>query len=161
MKPSSRHHRERADQRHRDREDRNDRGPPGLQEQDHDQHDEQDRLEQRVHDGVDRVLDELGRVVDDGVVDARAGSPSSAVCHRSLRRAAAVASAFEPGRWKMTSAVARLVFEIGVDRVILRAELDAGDVAHPHYFAVRLGTDDDVFELVGDGKAAQRLDLTA
>jgi hypothetical protein len=47
-KPSSVHHREGADQRHRHREQRDDRGAPGLQEQDHHQHHQQHRLEQRV-----------------------------------------------------------------------------------------------------------------
>ena len=60
-----RHDEERADQRDRNRDQRNDRGAPGLQEQDDDQNDEQDRLEDRLLHRVDRLLDELGRVVDD------------------------------------------------------------------------------------------------
>ena len=55
---------------------RDDRRAPGLQEQDDHDDDEQHRFEQRLHDRIDGRLDELGRVVDDRVVDARRGSPS-------------------------------------------------------------------------------------
>ena len=73
-----RHHREGADQRDRDRDDRDDRRAPGLQEEDDDDDDEDDRLADRLHHLVHRLGDELGRVVDDVVVAARAGSPSTA-----------------------------------------------------------------------------------
>src|SRR3546814_3690825 len=54
----------------RDRDDRDQRRAPGLQEDQNHQDDQQHRLEQRLVDGVDRLGDELGRVVDDVVVEA-------------------------------------------------------------------------------------------
>jgi hypothetical protein len=66
-----RHEEERADERDRNRDQRDDGGAPGLQEHDDDEHDQKNGLaDGRLH-LVDRLLDELGRVVDDGVLDAR------------------------------------------------------------------------------------------
>src|SRR5580704_11854401 len=62
--PERRHEEERADERHRYRYDRNDGGTPGLQKQDDHEHDEDDRLADGLDHGVDRLLDELGRIVD-------------------------------------------------------------------------------------------------
>src|SRR5215207_5040834 len=64
------HHRESAYERHRDRDDRDDRRAPRLQEHDDDDDDEDQRLEQRLVDLAHGLGDELGRVVDDLVVDA-------------------------------------------------------------------------------------------
>ena len=100
-----RHDGEGADQRDRDRHDRDDRRAPGLQEQDHHDDDQRHRLEDGLHHLVDRLLDELGRVVDDVVVEPLAGSRflSSSMVRLT---SSAVASALEPGSWKMPSAVA-------------------------------------------------------
>ena len=77
-----RHEEERADQRYRDGDQRNDRGAPGLQE-DHDhQHDQRDGLEDGLLHRVDRLLDELRRVVDDGGTSRRAESAAANCCHR-------------------------------------------------------------------------------
>ena len=69
-KPNSVQHREGADDRDRHRHQRDDRGAPGLQEENDHEDDQRDGLEQRLDDLVDRVAHELGRVVDDLVVDA-------------------------------------------------------------------------------------------
>ena len=100
-----RHDEEGADERHRNGDQRNDRRAPGLQKQDHHQHHQNDRLADGLDHRVDRLLDEFGRVVDDGVLDAgrealRQLDPWSAMM------LVAVASAFEPGRWKIASATA-------------------------------------------------------
>ena len=60
----------------------------------------------------------------------------------------AVASAFEPGRWKMPMRDRGVAIEIGVGRVVLRGELDPRDVLHAHH---RVGglLDDDVAEFLG------------
>ena len=60
-------HRQRADQRNRDRHDRHDRHAPRLQEDDDDDDDQQHRLEDGLVDLLDRLGDELGRIVDDVV----------------------------------------------------------------------------------------------
>ncbi len=104
-KSEYRHREKRADQRHRDGDDGNDRGAPGLQEQDDHENDEDDRLADRLFDGINRLLDELGRIVDDGVFQARRKvvvASSSIVSMIDL----AVVSAFDPGRWKMPIAIA-------------------------------------------------------
>ena len=142
-----RHDGERADQRHRDGEDGNDRGPPGLQEQDHHEHDQDQRLEQRLDHRIDRGLDELGRVVDDGIVDA-AREDLLETLHLRLDalggRKRVGARALEDGKRRGV-----LVVEIGVQRVVLRPQLDPGDIAQPGHRAVGLGADHDVLELIG------------
>ena len=82
----------------------NDRGAPGLQEQDDDQHHQHDRFEQRLDHLVDRLLNELGGVVGDAVAHPRGKLLASSPMVASTL--AAVASAFEPGRWKIAIAVA-------------------------------------------------------
>ena len=62
--------RERADQRHRNRERRNDRAPPVLQEQEHDDDDQDDRFHQRRQHFVDRLRDHRDRVERDDDLQA-------------------------------------------------------------------------------------------
>ena len=57
--------------------------PRLLQENDDHQHDQHDRLEQGVQDRVDRLRDELGRVVDDAVFEA-AREGAGQLVHRRL-----------------------------------------------------------------------------
>ena len=64
------HQRESPYERHRDRDDRDDRRAPRLQEDDDDEDDEDEGLEERLVDLAHGLGDELGRVVDDLVVDA-------------------------------------------------------------------------------------------
>ena len=137
--------------------DRNDRGAPGLQEQDDDETTSTTASNKRLDHLVDRCLDELGRVVDDRIVEA-GREVLLQLLHRRLDRGrggqrvrARPLEDDEGGRG--------LVVEIGVDRVVLRAELDAGDVAHAHDRAVRLGAHDDVAELLrrlSGGRASAR-----
>ena len=99
-----RQHGEGADQRHRDGDDGDDRGAPGLQEQDDHHHDEDDCLEHGLDHGLDGLRDEDGRVVDDVVAQPGGNDfDSSAI---AFCTSAAVASAFEPGRWKMPKGIA-------------------------------------------------------
>ena len=64
-----RHEEEGADERYRDGDDRDDGGAPGLQEQDHHQNDQDDRFDDGLDDGVHGLLNELGRIVDDRVLE--------------------------------------------------------------------------------------------
>ena len=66
----SQHDGEGADQRDRDGDDRDHRRAPSLQEEDDDEHDERHGLEDRDDHRVDQFLDELGRVVDEVVLQA-------------------------------------------------------------------------------------------
>ena len=53
----------------------------------------------------------------------------------------------------------RALVEIAVRRVVLRRELDAGDVLEPRHPAVGVGLDDDVAELARIGEPPERLDV--
>ena len=149
------HHEERAYEGHRDGNHGNDGGPPGLQEQDDDEHDQRDRLEQRPDDLVDRLLNELRRVVDDTVFEAGREAPRQ-VLHRS-----------QHGRGGREGVRARpLIYqkgggdfavEICVRGVDVRPELYARDVAHPRHPAIRIGSDDDVAELIRTRQPAECL----
>ena len=90
--------------------------------------DDQDHgLEQGLLDRLDRRLDIFGGIVDDRY-SSPAGS-SFAAASSSAWTASAVDSALEPGSWVMAIATVGPAGQIGVDAVILRAELDPGDVA--------------------------------
>ena len=88
--------RERAEQDDRDGDCRDQHRAPVLQEDEDHQDDEDDRLEQRLRDLVDRQLDEVGRVVGVGVVDARRGNSRDSCSTRALT-SSAVLSASAPG----------------------------------------------------------------
>ena len=64
-------HGEGADQRDRNGDDRDDRRAPALQEDEDDQNDQRDRFEQGDLHRFHRLADELGRVPDDAIGDAR------------------------------------------------------------------------------------------
>ncbi len=115
-------HREGADQRYRNGDHRNHRRAPALQEDDDDQHDQRNRFQQRVHHGVDRLRDELGRVVDDPVFEPRREGLRRGLhlgldrCGRGERVRSRPLEDAEEHR--------RLARQIGVRRVIGGAELD-------------------------------------
>ena len=92
---------ERADERHRHGHHGDDRRPPVLQEHQHDDEHQDKRLDQRVVDARDRLLNEHRRVVDDPY-----SMPSGKLRFSSSifsRIASAVARALEPGSWNTAS----------------------------------------------------------
>ncbi len=144
--PEHAHDGERADHRHRHGQQRDDGGAPGLQEQDDDQHDEDDRLDQRMHDGLDRRAHELGRVVDDLVLDA--------LGHRFLQflhlGSHAIGDRDRVGAWRREDRDGDgiLVVQQGAQRVVGRTELDARDIAQARHRPTLGGLDDDVAEFL-------------
>ena len=138
-------HGERADQRHRDRDDRDDRHAPGLQEDDDDDDHQHDGLEDRLVDLVDRLGDELGRVVDDVIGQAR----------REILREFGDSRLDLGGGCKRVGARpledaerdGLLAVEIGIGDVVLGAELDARYVLQRDQAAVLGRLDDDVAEV--------------
>ena len=148
------HEEEGADQRDRDRHDGNDRGPPRLQEQDDDQHHQDSGLPDRLDDGIDRLLDELGRIVDDGVFDARRKT------HR--HRVHGVDDALgRSQRVRFRQLVDRerhrgVAVEIGIRGVVLGGEFDPRHVPEPHQRA-RGPLHHDLGEFIGFGEPAERL----
>ena len=147
------HHREGADQRHRDRDDRDDRRPPPLQEHQHNDDDERHRLVDRLDQLMDRLGDEFGGVVADIVVEPlrearlelrhRVGD---VLCGGERVRSGPLRHHHRDGRLAQQEAVG------GVGQ---RAELDAGDVAQPRGAAVGAGLHHDVLELPDDLSGGQ------
>src|SRR5215207_890205 len=139
------HHRESAYERHRDRDDRDDRRAPRLQEHDDDDDDEDQRLEQRLVDLAHGLGDELGRVVDDLVVDA-GGEIALELVHLlddALRGGERIAArALEDGErhgW--------LAVQVRVRDVVAGAELDTRHIADAHEAPAIGGLDDHLPEL--------------
>ena len=88
-------HRERAEQHDRDGDRRDQQRAPVLQEDEHHDDDEDDRLDQRLHDLLDRQLDEVGGVVGVGELRALRENSPQAARTRALTRSA-VSSASRP-----------------------------------------------------------------
>ncbi len=149
-----RHQEEGADQRHRNGDQRNDGGAPGLQEQHDHQNDQQDRLEDRLHHGVDRLLDELGRVVDD-VVFEPLRKPLGRIRH-GLADVLGGGERIRARALEYRDRDRRIEVEIGVRRIVEAGELGAADILEPHHRVRRL-LDDDIGELLGIGEPAERL----
>ena len=149
-------HGKRADDRHRHRDQRNDRSAPGLQEQDHNQHDERDRLEQRMHDCLDRLAHE-----DRGIVVRTPGQTrwkalrqlfhlrdhGIARCQRVCAR-----------RLKHAEDRSRGVVELAAYRIVAGAEIDVRHVGQAHDLAVRAGLEHDAAELLGRTQPALCVD---
>ena len=70
-KSESRENGKRADQRNRNGDDRDHRSAPALQKKDHHQHDQDNGFPDRVDHRIDRLLYELGWIVDDVVLQSR------------------------------------------------------------------------------------------
>ncbi len=114
------------------------------------------RLEQRVHDGVDRLAHEHRRVVDDVVVDALGEllrEPRHRLAHlvRDVDRVAA-GTLVDRNRGR------GLAVEQRAQRVGARAELDARDVAQARDLTVLADLDRDVLELFLRDEPALRVD---
>ena len=133
------------------------RRAPGLQEDQDDEHHERDRFEERLLHFVDRFAH---RRRSGRKRSCSRGPAGNAVFSSSIfaRTASEVASAFEPGSWKMPMRGGRLAAELTVDRVIPRRQLHPRHVAHASDLAVRARLDDDVAELLLVREPALRVD---
>ncbi len=115
---------------------------------------EGDGLEQGLVDLVDRLLDELRRVVGDAVLDIlRKFFLRFSI---TLRTEAAASRALVPGRWKAPMPMAGVSVEEGVGGVVPSGPSRRGDVLQPHEAAIG-GLDDDVGELLRALEAPLRL----
>ncbi len=142
-KPSAEHHGERADQRDRHRDQRNDRRAPRLQE-DHDDDARRAgslRTASRRRRGSTRARRPSGRrrcrSRRPPETTASAVSIVSRTCDRRLDRV-------DAGPLEDADGDRRLVVEQAAQRVAVRAELDAADVAHARDLPVGRRADDDV-----------------
>ena len=147
------HHQKAADEGHRNRHHRNHRGAPCLQEE-NDHHDnEQDRFEKRVDDLIDGLLNEFGRIVDDRIIDAGRKLPLQ-LDHGGLDQLGG-REGVGAGLLKDDDGRRGVFVEIGVDRIILRADLHARHVPQPH-LPIGVRAQHDVGELLGLRQAAER-----
>ena len=145
-KPSAEHHREGADQRHRDGDERDDRRAPRLEEDDHHHDDQEDGLEQRHHDRADRLANVNRRVVDDAILDAFGKRLLEALHYLThLRRRL---DRVRAGTLGDADRDRLLVVEQAAQRIEVRAELDPGDVAEPRDLSLRRRPHDDGGELL-------------
>ncbi len=119
-----------------------------------DQHDEQHRFENGLDHGVDRLADELGRIVDDGVLDAGRKALRDPL-HRLHDRIGG-RERVRAGPLEDRERDRRAAAEIGVRRIVLRGELDRRDVLQPHHRAGGL-LHHDVGELLRIGEPPERL----
>ena len=148
--------RENADQRYRDRDRRDQRRAPILQKDEHDGDHQHQRDAQGPQDFVDIGADEIGRVIDDLVLQVGREAPRK-LLHALLDRP----------RHGQRVGVRRLIdrerrrglpVERRGVRVLLRRQLDAPDIADAHDAAIRVGAHDDVGELLGIAEPARRDD---
>ena len=121
------HHREGRHQGDRDRQHGNDRRPHALKEDEDDQQHEQERFEQGLFDLADVLAHILGRVVGDPVLEPGGkalGEPVHALAHLAddVERVGV-------GVLVDRQRAGRLAAQPAGGVVVLRVELDAGDVA--------------------------------
>ena len=143
--PKPLHYREGADERDGNGGERNDGRAPRLQEDDDDDDDERDRLEDRAVKLGDRDLDELGRVIDDAVLEVLGESlrqPLHCFLDRVRRR-----DRVRAGLLRDDQHGRRGVVLVAVGGVAQRAELDTADVLHAHDTAVLSRLQHNVLEL--------------
>ena len=152
-----REHGEGADERYGNGDDRDHRGAPLLQEhQDHND-DEHHCLQQRILHRVDRLLDELGGIIDDAIFEAFGESLRRGL-HLGLDRLGGF-ERVRPRALERREQHRRVARQIGVAVIVRRAELDARDVGDANLPPVGVGADHDIGELLRVGEAALRLDV--
>ena len=145
---------ERANDRDRHRQQRDDRGPHVLEKDEDDERDEDQRLDERLHDLVDRGLDRRRGVVDDLVVQAgwkqilgRGHGLVDRLGRLELVRAGEQVDRHRAGG---------LAVQPAERVVILAAQLGTPHVADAHHRSGGRLTDDDVLELVRGHEATRR-----
>jgi hypothetical protein len=151
------HHREeheRADEGHRDGEDRDQRGTPVLEEHEHDEDHEPDRFEQRDDDLLRAFRDGDRRVERQGDVHVRRHLLRQTF-HARLRAIGGV-ERVRPGDLVEADDRRRDAVPVRLLRVVLGAELEAGDVLQPYERAVGVRAHDDAAEFVGVHQTAAR-----
>ena len=156
-KAEGRHDRAGADQGDRDGENRDDRRPPALQEHQDDEDHEADGDDQRLLHLVDGGADIFGGVVDDLVVEA-GGEVLLQLDHRLLdrvRRGDGVGAGLGLDALRGGGKAGH----VGVDRIVLRRQLDPRHVAHTGQRALGAALDDDVGELVRLVQTAAGVDV--
>ena len=103
---------------------------------------------------IHRLLDEFGGIVDDRVIDA--GREILLEPLHLLLDGFGRLQGVRAGTLKDAERRRNVVVEIGVERIILRAEFDARDIAQMN-LAVGVGADDDVAELLRRAEPSQSL----
>ncbi len=100
-----------------------------MQEDENDDGDENDRIAQGVEDFVDGLANKGGGVVDDSILEALGKAPFE-LLHLGIHTAGGF-KAVRTGKLEDGESHGRLAVECAGLVVLLRAELDAGDIAEP------------------------------
>ena len=140
------HHSESADQRNRDSSQRNDRGAPGLEKEDHDEHNQGERLQECVHDCLDRMPHENRGVINDRVIE-----PLRKILLQLLHFGAHILGKLDgicARQLEDRNGHRSLVVEERTQRVAGGAKFEPGHVLEQRLFAVLAGLDDDLAELL-------------
>ena len=139
-----------ADQGHWNRNSRHQRGLPVLQEQEQDQHHQDHCVPQGIGNAFDRLVDEVGDVVD--LLHPEANRQSLLKLAENLLNAIGDLDRVTSGELINRDAHRRRAFEIhGIDAVDLTAELNPPHILKTHQ-ATGIGSpQDDVLEFLGTG----------
>jgi len=150
-------HREGPDDGNRHGDDRNERRPHIAQEQKYDNRDKNKGFDQRMDHRLDRVVNEVGRVVHDLGFKAlgHARLQFLDLRRQSRRRGQRIGARRE----EYTDGDRRLTVEAAQRIVILRAKFDARDILDFEHGPVGIGTHDDVAELLCRRQPALSLDV--
>ena len=141
-----------ADQRHRHGDGGDQGGPPIAKKNEDHRHHQADGDQQGPVDLVDRSLHKVGDVIEDGVLHV-VGKTRRQFGQRGADQLGHV-QRIGAGRLIDRQHRGRGGIELAIGRVVLRAQLDPGDIGQPHDRAVAVGPDDDPLELLLIGKAA-------
>ena len=153
-KTEQRKEHERADERNRHGQQRDQRGAPALQEKKDDKDDQGERDQQSLDDFLDAFRDRASRVQRNGEIHVL-GKALFHLRHQLLDAGGGV-DGVRAGQLIAGNDGARLAVEAAGDAVVLRAQLDAGDIAHPHSGAVGSFANHDVAEFFRRDQAALR-----
>ena len=140
------HHGKRANQRNRHRRERNDRRAPGLKKQHHDDDHESDGFQQRRDHGFNRAAHENRRVVNDRIINSRREFFLQLLHFGShvVREIDCVRT----GKLKNRDCRGRFVIEQAAQRILRRAEFDAGNVLEKNRLTLGASLDDDILEFL-------------
>ena len=153
--PHQQHAGQRAHQRHGDRQHGNDGGAHAAEEEIHHHQHQHEGFDEGVHHQFDGGVDEHRGVVGNLPLEAL-GETGGNLAHLGAHRRRHVQGVGARAQVD-PHAGGGLAVEAQADLVVLGAEFDAGDVAHPHHRAVGRGAHDDAGELLRRAQAAAGL----
>src|SRR6185312_147576 len=150
------HQRERPDQRDRDRNRRDERNAPVLQKQVDHADDERDGDQKRLGDFLDRLLNEIGRIVRDAIMNP--GRKLRLDFFHRLEDAVRYRQSVRRRKLLHADAERDVAVESRPRQIVFRAEFDASDVLDAQIVTARVRLEDEVAELFRRRQAPEGLD---